>query len=332
MKYGNVKIDEIESVVKSMNQTKESSEKLTRRLIQNLSSFLPCDISQEIIIAFSSQEEFGNIIDFMHSINYRPDDMDYALLYPKYSYNIGYVAKRIKKIFTSDHMDIEKERYFREAFCNKKMMGRSANFYYKWYSAVIKFYEFIDDTESIGNVFDLYQEAFNNGLELAGNNLCELFWEMLVVCFELFWKDRDPSKVLKFYGLSKKYGLELNVYHLMIETDFSTPELNPEKYILDLWNSRSPNLLNPCVGISYKTGLSTREIMDFLISHNQIQADDIFTRWNKGENPMTIAYDMKLEVKDVQSFLKENLDKLSRKGEEDLNMLNEYYYNQDDDF
>ena len=259
--------------------------------------------------------------------------MDCALLYPKHSYNIGYIAKRIEKIFSSDHIDIEKELYFREAFCNKKMMGRSASFYYKWYSAVIMLYEFDNNNVPIRNVFDLYQETFYSGLELAGNNLCELFWEMLVVCFELFcWEDRDPSNILKFYRLSKKYGLELNIYHLMIETDFSTPELNPEKYILDLWNSRSTNLLNPCVGISAKTGLSTREIMDFLISHNQIQSDVIFTRWNKGENPMTIAYDMKLEVKDVQSFLKENLDKLSRKDEEDLSLLNEYYYDQDDDF
>jgi len=57
---------------------------------------------------------------------------------------------------------------------------------------------------------------------------------------------------------------------------------------------REENFYNYCSYISSKTGLSTREIMDFLIDHSKIDKNDIFNRWNSGDDPMSIASDLNL--------------------------------------
>ena len=64
MKFGNVKLDEINFVVKKLHLSSEKSSELKKRLKENLTTFLPCDIPQEKIIEYS-QSDMQNIIEFM---------------------------------------------------------------------------------------------------------------------------------------------------------------------------------------------------------------------------------------------------------------------------
>ena len=99
----------------------------------------------------------------------------------------------------------------------------------------------------------------------------------------------------------------------MVESNFTSQELNPQKYILDLWDSEV--CINKCQSISFEIGLSTKELMNFLIEHNKINFVDIFALWDSGAEPVDIANEFGLEISDVQSFLKENIDKLKRKND-----------------
>lgn len=329
MKFGNVRLEEIDAVVNALNLSVEKADEVKKRLKENITSFLPCDIPQETLIAYS-QSGRRSIIDFMYSAKSYATEMDAALAYPKHSYNIGFISKRIGSVFdTPEYANKSKELYYRESFCTEEMMGKSADFYYKWYLAAISFIDYKNKLISASQLLELYEQSFS-GITFAGNNLERFFQQMIDVHFLAFQENRDSQKVINFYNLSKTYDFDLDIYEYMIQSKFSTDALNPEKYIIDLWDMREENFYNYCSYISSKTGLSTREIMDFLIDHSKIDKNDIFNRWNSGDDPMSIASDLNLEIEDVQNFLKENLDSLVRKSYEDLWQLESSYYDSDD--
>ncbi len=134
---------------------------------------------------------------------------------------------------------------------------------------------------------------------------------------------RSSAKNVKFFLPLKNYILfecesdmddnPRAVYEYMVESNFTSQELNPQKYILDLWDSEV--YINKCKSISFEIGLSTKELMNFLIEHNKINFVDIFALWDSGAEPVDIANEFGLEISDVQSFLKENIDKLKRKSD-----------------
>lgn len=66
--------------------------------------------------------------------------------------------------------------------------------------------------------------------------------------------------------------------------------------------------------------------MNFLIKHKKIKTTDIFTSWDSRAEPVAIANELDIGKEDVQSYLKENLDKLKRKNSEDLWQLDRNYY------
>ena len=293
MKFGNVRLEEIDAVVNALNLSVEKADEVKKRLKENITSFLPCDIPQETLIAYS-QSGSRSIIDFMYSAKSYATEMDAALAYPKHSYNIGFISKRIGSVFdTPEYANKSKELYYRESFCTEEMMGKSADFYYKWYLAAISFIDYKNKLISASQLLELYEQSFS-GITFAGNNLERFFQQMIDVHFLAFQENRDSQKVINFYNLSKTYDFDLDIYEYMIQSKFSTDALNPEKYIIDLWDMREENFYNYCSYISSKTGLSTREIMDFLIDHSKIDKNDIFNRWNSGDDPMSIASDLNL--------------------------------------
>ena len=239
----------------------------------------------------------------------------------------------VKHTHGADSFSKEKELYYLEALCTKEMMGMSFDFYYKWYSAAISFTDYLCSEISTKEILDSYQSVFSAGIEFAGPHLEELFTQMMRLLFSDFDESRNPDKVLDFYGLSKKYGFAMNIYEDMVDKGFSTPELNPETFILGLWDSyHSPGLSHPraVFDISCETGLPARKIMDFLMTHGKIDSQLIFDSWDSGSDPKSIAFEFELETKDVQAYLKENLHLLKRK--EDLWQLDYDYDDCDDDW
>lgn len=313
MKFGNVKLEEINFVVKKLHLSSEKSSELKKRLKENLTTFLPCDIPQEKIIEYS-QSDMQNIIEFMFCKKTNTEEMESALRYTKHSYNIGFVVNRIKSIFeTPEYTDKLKELYFLETFCTEEMIGKSSEFYYKWYNAVISLSGYKNTTISGKQVFDLYKQAYCIAERFAGEYLADFFQQMLYSYFLKFKEDNNTQEIIDFYNHTKQYNLDLNIYEYMVESNFTSQELNPQKYILDLWDSEV--YINKCKSISFEIGLSTKELMYFLIEHNKINFVDIFALWDSGAEPVDIANEFGLEISDVQSFLKENIDKLKRKND-----------------
>ncbi|MCR5189759.1 MAG: hypothetical protein K6C97_12565 [Treponema sp.] len=133
LKYGNVHLEEIDNVVNTLNLTQDKSEELRKRLRENFTSFVPCDIPQSVIVDYS-QSDIRNIIDYMYSQKTNSEEMNSALDYIKHSSNIKFVTNRIRHIFEEpDFINREKELYYLEAFCTDEMMGKSFDLFYKWY-------------------------------------------------------------------------------------------------------------------------------------------------------------------------------------------------------
>ena len=325
LKYGNVHLKEIDNVVNTLNLTQDKSEELRKRLRENFTSFVPCDIPQSVIVDYS-QSDIRNIIDYMYSQKTNSEEMNSALDYIKHSYNIKFVTNRIRHIFEEpDFINREKELYYLEAFCTDEMMGKSFDLFYKWYFAIISYLDYKKGMISGKQLFDLFQRVMNSDIVFAGEYLRSLFQQMMMVYFLEFQESHNTQGVLDFYNLSKEYGFDLNIYEYMVQTKFNTPELNPKKYIIDLWDEREPNFYGYCSHIAYKTGLSSRKIMDFLIENKKINKKDIFDSWDSGKEPINIAYSFGLEISDVQSFLKENIENLRRNSDEDLWLLDKDY-------
>jgi len=226
MKFGNVRLEEIDAVVNALNLSVEKADEVKKRLKENITSFLPCDIPQETLIAYS-QSGSRSIIDFMYSAKSYATEMDAALAYPKHSYNIGFISKRIGSVFdTPEYANKSKELYYRESFCTEEMMGKSADFYYKWYLAAISFIDYKNKLISASQLLELYEQSFS-GITFAGNNLERFFQQMIDVHFLAFQENRDSQKVINFYNLSKTYDFDLDIYEYMIQSKFFTDALNP---------------------------------------------------------------------------------------------------------
>lgn len=329
LKYGNVCFEDIDNILITLNLTQDKSEELRKRLMENFTSFLPCDIPQSVIIDYS-QSDIRNIIDYMYSQKTNSEEMNSALDYIKHSYNIKFVTNRIRHIFEEpDFINREKELYYIEAFCTDEMMGKSFDLFYKWYFAIISYLDYKKGMISGKQLFDLFQRVMSSGIGFAGEHLGSLFQQMMMVYFLEFQESHNTQGVLDFYNHSKEYGFDLNIYEYMVQTKFDTPELNPKKYIIDLWDERDPNFYGYSLHIADKTGLTSRKVMDFLIENKIINKQDIFDSWDSGEEPINIAYSFGLEIPDVQAFLKENVEKLKRNSCEDLWLLDKDYFDDD---
>ena len=178
LKFGNISFEEIDNLVNTLNLTKEKSNELRERLKKNFTSFVPCDIPQSVIIDYSKSDS-RSIIDFMYSQKTNSEEMNCALDYTKHLYNIGFVTKRIISVFNKPELiNHEKELYYLEAFCTNEMIGKSADFFYKWYFAAISYLDYKKGVLSGMQLFVLFQRAMYSGICFAGKYL-ETFFQQL---------------------------------------------------------------------------------------------------------------------------------------------------------
>ncbi len=333
MKKGNVNLEEIDSVVNSFNLSEEKAKELRERLKNNYTSFLPCDIPQEKIISRAMcSEYYGDIIDFMYASKSSPKDMETAFLYKKHSVNIDFIVKRISKIYSEpQYCDRIKELYYRESFCNEDMIGTSTGFYYKWYSAVIEYCNFVQNKVSIKTTFDLFQELLLSGLEFAGNNIHEVFSQILDIDFLEYAENKNAQIIIdllsnQLFQISGDFSSAL--YKNIVKTGFSTPNLNPEKMILDEWDN-SEYYCGDITNIAYHFGIQFQEVIDLLLEKGRISGDTIIDSWDKGDEVDEISSETGFLTEEVQYILKKNIGRLKRT--DDLHKL-DWDYNWDDDY
>ena len=308
----------------------EKAKRIKERLENKYSSFLPCNISQEKIIEYEINENYGDIIDFIYSKKSEAKDMEAALLYPKHASNIDFIVKRISEIFSEPLLaDKIKEQYYLEAVCNEEMLGVSAFFYYKWYKAALSYCDSVQNKTSIQETFNSYKEVINSGLEYAGNNMKNLFSEILDIYFLEYAENKDSKTITELLTnpLFQTFDFTSDIYKNMVKTGFQAKDFNPEKMILDEWdNSEYSALIS---NIAYKFGLKEEEVIDLLIEKNKINITDVIDNWEKGKEIDEIKMETGFQAKEVQYILKKNSSKLNRK--EDLYKL-DWYYDFDDEY
>lgn len=329
MKYGNIRKEDIESVVRQCNLSEEKASKLKERLKENLYTFVPCDIPQRMLLSivikglddpYVSLSRPWCLLNSVDPLRESPDEMNLILNYPKHFSSIKEVALRIMKIFYSDEkIDEAKEMYYRDVFCSLEMMGQSYLFFHKWYSAVILLSRYRNDTVVLDEMFDLYKEILEMGVELTGEYLQELFQQVLCVHFLEFSRTKNPDFITNIFLMSREYGCEVRIYKYMIETNFFTPELNPKKLIIEYWDAGYETR-----EIASLTDLTTIEITRMLVDYKKISVDWFIQSWNEYHDPMEIASNYRLEAQDIQTLLRENKHKFLR--EYDYFLLEDAYW------
>ena len=125
-----------------------------------------------------------------------------------YSYVLGFSGFQYTNFAKADEcIEVLKERYsgkelyYLESFCTDEMMGKSFDFFYKWYFAIISYLDYKKGIISGIQLSDLFQRVMTAGIGFAGEYLRSLFQQMMMVYFLEFQESHNTQGVLDFYNL-----------------------------------------------------------------------------------------------------------------------------------
>ena len=134
---------------------------------------------------FGFSNEFN--IDFFWYDRKSPEDMKPLLLHGSQEKYIDYLFGERSYFFNKEHIYGEDtfnkgtELYFQEKICCEERIGKSSQFFYKWYGARIKYAEYIRERCMIDKVSEAYLEAYDTGLYFAGKYTTTFVEEVLLV-------------------------------------------------------------------------------------------------------------------------------------------------------
>ncbi len=161
----------------------------------------------------------------------------------KFSANYDFIVSRIRNIESQPLLtDKDKELYFFNRVCNEEALGKYAPFCEAWYIAALKYLDWVHDSDNLTDVMTAYKNTLLLGIDISRENLKHIFEHLLYLSFCYFNTTNDTAKVLEIYNQRNKYltnGEYTATYQLMVKFNFFTEELNPTKYICELWNKHS---------------------------------------------------------------------------------------------
>ena len=158
----------------------------------------------------------------------------------KFSANYDFIASRIRNIESQPLLtDKDKELYFFNSICNSEALGKYVPFCEAWYIAALKYLDWVQNSDNLTDVMTAYENALLLGTNISKGYLKHIFEHLLYLSFCYFNTTNNTEKVLEIYHQRHKYltnGNYTATYQLMIKFNFFTEELNPTKYICELWN------------------------------------------------------------------------------------------------
>jgi len=158
----------------------------------------------------------------------------------KFSANYDFIVSRIRNIESQPLLtDKDKELYFFNRVCNEEALGKYRAFCEAWYIAALKYLDWVHDSDNLADVMTAYKNTLLLGIDISRENLKHIFEHLLYLSFCYFNTTNDTEKVLEIYNQRHKYLTNdeyTNTYQLMVKFNFFTEELNPTKYICELWN------------------------------------------------------------------------------------------------
>lgn len=217
---------------------------------------------------FGFSNEFN--IDFFWYDRKSPEDMKPLLLHGSQEKYIDYLFGERSYFFNKEHIygedtfNKETELYFQEKICCEERIGKSSQFFYKWYGARIKYAEYIRERCMIDKVSEAYLEAYDTGLYFAGKYTTTFVEEAVKVFLEEYKLTKRTGRIKEVYKYATALGLTMQLYKDFKESGFNDPTINPYEWYIRLWDSG-----HGIVEIAELTGLTWQMVQRILMDNKK---------------------------------------------------------------
>lgn len=217
---------------------------------------------------FGFSNEFN--IDFFWYDRKSPEDMKPLLLHGSQEKYIDYLFGERSYFFNKEHIYGEDtfnkgtELYFQEKICCEERIGKSSQFFYKWYGARIKYAEYIRERCMIDKVSEAYLEAYDTGLYFAGKYTTTFVEEAVKVFLEEYKLTKRTGRIKEVYKYATALGLTMQLYKDFKESGFNDPTINPYEWYIRRWDSG-----HGIVEIAELTGLTWQMVQRILMDNKK---------------------------------------------------------------
>jgi len=223
----------------------------------------PSDISDK---PYSTLGDFK--IDYFYYDRKSPNDMKPILNFISQKKYIDEILRRTssyvsKCSFDSDPFSKEDELFYLEKLCSEDKIGKSASFFFKWYSARIEYALYKNKLSEIGKVSSAYIDAYDSGIYFTGNHLQTFIEEAISIFLEEYKTTKKVGRIKEVYKHATALGLTLQLYDSFKDAGFNDPVIHPYEWMFELWDSGYD-----VIDIAHMTGLTWQEIR-CILTENQ---------------------------------------------------------------
>ncbi len=223
----------------------------------------PSDISDK---PYSTLGDFK--IDYFYYDRKSPNDMKPILNFISQKKYIDEILRRTssyvsKCSFDSDPFSKEDELFYLEKLCSEDKIGKSASFFFKWYSARIEYALYKNKLSEIGKVSSAYIDAYDSGIYFTGNHLQTFIEEAISIFLEEYKTTKRVGRIKEVYKHATALGLTLQLYDSFKDAGFNDPVIHPYEWMFELWDSGYD-----VIDIAHMTGLTWQEIR-CILTENQ---------------------------------------------------------------
>ena len=223
----------------------------------------PSDISDK---PYSTLGDFK--IDYFYYDRKSPNDMKPILNFISQKKYIDEILRRTssyvsKCSFDSDPFSKEDELFYLEKLCSEDKIGKSASFFFKWYSARIEYALYKNKLSEIGKVSSAYIDAYDSRIYFTGNHLQTFIEEAISIFLEEYKTTKRVGRIKEVYKHATALGLTLQLYDSFKDAGFNDPVIHPYEWMFELWDSGYD-----VIDIAHMTGLTWQEIR-CILTENQ---------------------------------------------------------------
>lgn len=223
----------------------------------------PSDISDK---PYSTLGDFK--IDYFYYDRKSPNDMKPILNFISQKKYIDEILRRTssyvsKCSFDSDPFSKEDELFYLEKLCSEDKIGKSASFFFKWYSARIEYALYKNKLSEIGKVSSAYIDAYDSGIYFTGNHLQTFIEEAISIFLEEYKTTKRVGRIKEVYKHATALGLTLQLYDSFKDAGFNDPVIHSYEWMFELWDSGYD-----VIDIAHMTGLTWQEIR-CILTENQ---------------------------------------------------------------
>lgn len=212
---------------------------------------------------------FDSKIDYFYYDRKSPGDMKPILNFISQKKYIDEIVKRTddygsKYSFDSDSFSKEDEFFYLEKLCSEDKIGKSAPFFFKWYSARIEYALYKNKLSEIGKVSSAYLDAYDSGIYFTGQYLKTFIEEAIHIFLEEYKTTKRVGRIKEVYKYAVALGITLQLYDDFKAAGFNDPVIHPYEWMFKLWDSGYD-----VIDISQRTGLTWQEIRSILMENQK---------------------------------------------------------------